>query len=198
MPEPAGTGLSCTSADLEGRPFDLQKVVVNFANVGSTFGERVMHRPKGRLFVYEGVRRCVSHLRSKGFSVIGVIYENFHGVDSDEHGHEVEVRQVPDDIVKLCETIELTPRIAGAQHRSADDEMTIKCAYRRNCRFLDNDNYKDWLRWLRDEKARTWLQRHQDFLQMRFFFDSGLGTFDTLDGNIPHVAAGPALKKPRH
>ena len=27
--------------------------------------------------------------------------------------------------------------------RSADDEMTIKCAYHRNCRILDNDNYKE-------------------------------------------------------
>ena len=43
---------------------------------------------------------------------------------------------VPDDIAKMCETIELTPRITGPHHRSADDEMTIQCAYRRNCRFL--------------------------------------------------------------
>ena len=36
---------------------------------------------------------------------------------------------------------ENTPRWADC--RSADDEVTIKCAYRRNCCILDNDNYKD-------------------------------------------------------
>lgn len=30
-----------------------------------------------------------------------------------------------------------------ADFRSADDEMTIKCAYRRNCCIMDNDNYQD-------------------------------------------------------
>merc|ERR1712056_174125 len=89
----------------------------------------------------------------------------------------------------MCEvsggSIELTPRVTGQQHRSADDEMTIKCAYRRNCRFLDNDNYHDWRGTLHDEGIRLWLEHCQEFLQVRFYFDTGLGTFDTLDGNIP-------------
>jgi len=184
--------------DNEGRPFDLQRVVVNFANVGSTFGERVLKRNKSkvRLFDYEGVRRCVKHLTEKlGLSVIGVVYENYRAVS--ESGQES--WEVPTDIAAMCETIELTPRLSGQQHRSADDEMTIKCAYRRNCYFLDNDNYHDWRGSLRDENARKWLEECQDSLQMRYYFDTGLGTFDTLDGNLSFLRPEPArgsLKRP--
>merc|ERR1712060_578850 len=89
------------------------------------------------------------------------------------------------DIRHACASIEETPRIIGDNHKSADDEMTIKCAYHRNCRFLDNDNYREWKGNLHDAAIRTWLECCQDFLQMRFYFDVGLGAFDTLDGNIP-------------
>lgn len=164
--------------DAEGRQFDLHHVVVNFANVGATYGEKVLRRTT-RLFDYEGVRRCVRHLVGKGFQVVGVIYENFRACD--DQGREV--CSVPDDIKQMCESIELTPRITGVHQRSADDEMTIKCAYRRNCRFLDNDNYSDWRRAMQDTRVRSWLEQCQGFLQMRYFFDTGLGTFDTLDGN---------------
>ncbi|CAE7742836.1 unnamed protein product [Symbiodinium sp. CCMP2456] len=169
--------------DNEGRPFDLEHVVVNFANVGATYGSRVLKKDKQNsyLFDYEGVRRCVRHLTQKRkLRVIGVIFENFHG---DENGREV--HQVPPDISAMCESIELTPRLLGQRHKSADDEMTIKCAYRRNCRFLDNDNYQDWRNYLADEAVRTWLLHCQEFLQMKFYFDSGLGDFDILEGNIP-------------
>ena len=37
----------------------------------------------------------------------------------------------------------LMAAVVCVHYRSADDEMTIKCAYHRNCRLLDNDNYKD-------------------------------------------------------
>ena len=153
--------------DNEGRPFDLERVVVNFANVGATYGSRVLKKDKQKnsyLFDYEGVRRCVKHLTQKcKLRVIGVIFENFHG---DENGREV--FQVPPDISAMCESIELTPRLMGQRHKSADDEMTIKCAYRRNCRFLDNDNYQDWRNYLADEAVRTWLLHCQEFLQMKF------------------------------
>lgn len=177
------TGLSSKAVDLEGRPFDFAHVVVNFANVGATYGEKVLKR-RGQgatgLFDYEGVRRCVKHLtHSCGLKVIGVIYENWWLSDRNQ-----QVQAVPKDIAALCESIELTPRITGSQHRSADDEMTIKCAYWRNCRFLDNDNYKDWREGMRDQNVKAWLERYQEWLQMRFFFDSGCGRFDTLDGNI--------------
>merc|ERR1712232_1339905 len=126
--------------DTEGRPFDMSTVVVNFLNVGSTYGVVVLKRKEtfSRLFDYEGVRRCVSHLTQKlGLTVVGVTFENYHAPDSGGY-----VTQVPDDIVKMCQSVELTPRVSGQQHKSADDEMTIKCAYRRNCRLLDNDNYR--------------------------------------------------------
>eukprot|EP00441_Pelagodinium_beii_P041707 CAMPEP_0197627138 /NCGR_PEP_ID=MMETSP1338-20131121/5830_1 /TAXON_ID=43686 ORGANISM="Pelagodinium beii, Strain RCC1491" /NCGR_SAMPLE_ID=MMETSP1338 /ASSEMBLY_ACC=CAM_ASM_000754 /LENGTH=228 /DNA_ID=CAMNT_0043197773 /DNA_START=78 /DNA_END=764 /DNA_ORIENTATION=- len=169
--------------DAEGRPYDLTHVVVNFANVGATYGEKVLKLDKKAswLFDYEGVRRCVIHLTQKlGLRVVGVQFENAR---RDDKGKEVSA--VPEDIANMCESIELTPRVTGQHQRSADDEMTIKCAYRRNCRFLDNDNYQDWLKNLADESVRKWLQANQEFLQMRFYFDSGLGAFDTLDGNIP-------------
>lgn len=48
-----------------------------------------------------------------------------------------------------------------------------------------------------------WLEQCQEFLQMRYFFDSGLGTFNTLDGNLPPkmppaavLAAAPAEGQP--
>ncbi|CAE8623172.1 unnamed protein product [Polarella glacialis] len=108
-----------------------------------------------------------------------------------------EVKEVPPDVAAMCESIELTPRLTGQHHRSADDEMTIKCAFRRNCQFLDNDNYQDWLKNLRDQEVRTWLTHCQEYLHMRFYFDSGLGEFDTLDGNIPQewLALGPLRKR---
>jgi len=194
---------STPDCDNEGRPFSMDHVVVNFANVGSTYGERVLKRKKERgerLFDFEGVRRCIKHLtQNLGIAVIGVIHENFWW--KDESGNEG--CGVPDDVAAMCETVELTPRITGQQHRSADDEMTIKCAYRRNCRFLDNDNYQDWLKALRDEKVRSWLNHCQDILQMRYYFDTGLGTFDTLDGNVipvPRTATctGPLVKRARN
>lgn len=182
----AGTGAtSLSGCDPEGRPFDFGHVVVNFANVGSTYGERVLKRNRAkneRMFDYEGVRRCVRHLtRRLGLAVIGVCYENYKGV-RESGGQDW---HVPNDIASMCESVELTPRIKGQHHKSADDEMTIKCAYRRNCRFLDNDNYSDWKASMRDGIVRTWLETCQDLLQMRYYFDAGLGEFDTLDGNMP-------------
>ena len=39
---------------------------------------------------------------------------------------------------------------------------------------------------MKDDRVRVWLEQCQVFLQMRYSFDTGLGTFDTLDGN--HLA----------
>merc|ERR1712228_15637 len=94
------------------------------------------------------------------------------------------LKSLPQDIERMCESIEETPRITGSCHSSADDEMTIKCAYRRNCCLLDNDNYRDWLQQLRDEVIRGWLNKCQDLLQMRYYFDKGLGSFDLIEGNV--------------
>lgn len=113
--------------------------------------------------------------------VVGVIHENYRAPDNGSR----DFRTLPKDIETMCETVEETPRLMGRNHSSADDEMTIKCAYRRNCRYMDNDNYRDWRQQLKDEKIRFWLESYQEFLQMRYYFDKGQGTFDTLDGNIP-------------
>lgn len=170
--------------DCLGRSFDLTRVVVNFANVGHTYGSKfaktpVSYRP---LFDWEGVRRCLHYLTSdRGLKVIGVIWQNFKALDS-QMGHPNQaVVSVPEDINKMCESIELTPRTNGQHQKSADDEMTIKCAFRRNCRFLDNDNYKDWRRTLKGD-IKSWLEFSQDHLHMKYYFDS-LGYFDLLDGN---------------
>jgi len=178
--------------DAEGRPYNLHTVVVNFANVGAFYAKKVLKRtPESggqMLFDWEGVRRCVTYLTNKlGLKVVGVIFENFWATDNDSHNKQ----QIPDDIRWSCESVEETPRIVGRNHSSADDEMTIKCAYHRNCRFMDNDNYRDWKQQLRDEGCRAWLERCQDLLHMRYYFDSSIGVFETLDGNVPPGLLAP-------
>jgi len=170
--------------DREGRPYNLWTVVVNFCNVGASYASTVLGKSgaKGdRMFDWDGVRRCVTFLTEElEMEVVGVIFENYWGPDCGA----AEVG-LPEDIKEMCTAIMQTPRVTGKNHKSADDEMTIKAAYRRNCRFMDNDNYRDWLTELKDVKARAWLEKCQDLLQMRYYFDPQLGTFDTLDGNIP-------------
>jgi len=176
---------SSAPTDHEGRPHDLRTVVVNFANVGATYGINVLGRKKNRgerLFDWEGVRKCLRHLTQElGLDAIGVVMENFWAPDNSKD-YKI---GIPEDIRAMCESIEETPKIQGRNQKSADDEMTIKCAYRRNCRFMDNDNYRDWKGQMRNERCRRWLQSSQEILQMRYFFDFELGTFDTLDGNLP-------------
>jgi len=178
--------------DAEGRPYNLHTVVVNFANVGATYAKKVLKREPGlgnqMLFDWEGVRRCVTYLTQKQqVQVVGVIFENFYATDNNSHNKQ----ELPADIISACESIEETPRIVGKNHSSADDEMTIKCAYHRNCRFMDNDNYRDWKQQLRDEGCRAWLERCQDLLHMRYYFDSSMGVFETLDGNVPPGLLAP-------
>jgi len=136
---------------------------------------------------WDGIRRCCQFLKSKGYKVVGVINENYTASDCNSK----ERRTLPKDIENMCEYVQETPRIPGPNHKSADDEMTIKCAYRRNCRFLDNDQYRDWKEQLHDDKIRLWLNLHADFLQMRYYFDKGLGTFDLLEGNMSASMIAP-------
>jgi len=171
--------MSPSELDNEGRPYDMGRVVVNFNNVGTTYGKKVL-KVSGAGYHWEGVRRCVKYLKEElRLGVVGVIFENWKAPDA---GRQF-VHGVPADIAEMCETVEETPRCAGAHQRSADDEMTLKCAYRRNCRFLDNDNYRDWLMRMRNSSIRDWLSHSQDRLHMKYYFDSVLGCFDTLDGN---------------
>lgn len=199
--QPSSTG---EPVDAEGRKYDLQSVIVNFANVGATYAKKVLKRDKekgDRLFDWEGVRRCVTYMKQDmGMNVVGCVFENYSGPDNG-----VMVHDVPEDIAKMCTSVEETPDIRqrsqriGGQivHKSADDEMTIKLAHRRNCRFLDNDNYRDWLKELRNVKSRAWLQNCQDLMQMKYYFDSHLGTFDTLDGNVPLALLAPRTEEDR-
>lgn len=168
--------------DPEGRQYDLTRVVVNLVNVGVTYGKRVEGKDpsRGTAFSWQGVRKCVNYLHDElNMLVIGIIWENFTAP-----GSAPDEISVPYDIRKKMETTILTPRVTGTHHKSADDEMTIKVAYRRNCKFLDNDNYRDWLVSMKDTKTGIWLQHSQEVLHMRYFFDSGTGDFDTLDGNV--------------
>lgn len=170
--------------DCFGRDLNLRAVVVNFANIGHSYGRTVLRlgESKGmQMFDWEGVRRCVRFLKAEQrMKVTGVIPANFKGFDN-----RVTWAALPKDIEQMCETVEETPRVTGRNHSSADDEMTIKCAYRRACCFLDNDNYQEWMVQLRDDKARTWLQEHRELVHLRYYFDAGLGTFDLLSGNYP-------------
>jgi len=170
--------------DKEGRQLNLTTVVVNFCNVGASYAAKVLKKDKNRgdrLFDWDGVRKCLKCVTQElGLQVVGCIFENYWGPD--KSSPQV---PLPADIRAMCMSVQETPSITGKNQKSADDEMTIKCAYRRNCRFMDNDNYRDWLREMRDEKVRTWLVNSQEMLQMRYFFDTDEGTFDTLDGNVP-------------
>lgn len=192
------------AVDSQGRKYVMETIVVNFCNVGINYGKNVLKRDpeqgyRGGLLDWEGIRRCVMFLKSKQWKVVGVIDENYRATDNGSK----EQRAIPKDIRTLCDNIQETPRIPGEQHKSADDEMTIKCAYRRNCRFLDNDLYRDWKNQLRDHEIRTWLSLHADFLQMRYYFDNDLGTFDLLEGNMsddmlaPDKGKAPALPTKR-
>ncbi|CAE7907786.1 unnamed protein product, partial [Symbiodinium microadriaticum] len=178
--------------DNEGRPYNLKLVVVNFNNVGTSFG-MIFNEDKEPKYNWEGVRRCVKELARRGFKIIGVIYQSWKAWDGDEM-----VSSVPQDIRSHCESIQETPRIVGGNQRSADDEMTIKCAYHRNCRLLDNDNYKDWLHTLRKAEIRNWYSFSQDRIHMKYFFDSEVGFFETLDGNAARGASEePEERRPR-
>lgn len=186
------------AVDAEGRRYNLNTIVVNFANVGASYAKKVLKREPGdkMLFDWEGVRRCVMYLtKNLGVTVVGVIYENFWATDNTSSPSQK--TEIPIDIRRACESIEETPRIIGDNHKSADDEMTIKCAYHRNCRFMDNDNYRDWKQQLRDKRCQDWLAKCQDLLHMRYYFDSSMGVFETLDGNVPPGLLAPTANKER-
>mmetsp|Transcript_60409 Transcript_60409/g.112152 ORF Transcript_60409/g.112152 Transcript_60409/m.112152 type:complete len:837 (-) Transcript_60409:49-2559(-) len=178
-----------SAVDPEGRTYNLDVCVVNFASVGATYARTVL-RNKEVDFDWEGVRRCVQHLiEDVGVKVVGCIFENFVGPDNGKRGAGVACTGVPSDIAGVCESIQATPRLDSDNHRSVHAEQTIKCAYRRNCRFLDNDNYKQWLQGLDSVRIRGWLQKSQDLLHIGYYFDSELGTFDTLGGNLNALRA---------
>jgi hypothetical protein len=164
------------------KEYDMDRVVVNFGNVGETYAKKVMKKVgtnDHKAFDWEGVRRCVNFLTTElEMKVVGIVLEHFSGHDNGRY-----IKEIPADIKKACTSIEETPRIIGRHMKSAEEEMTIKCAFRRNCMFMDNDNYPDWAKELGNLKMRSWLAISSDLLQMRYYFDSKMGTFDTIDGN---------------
>eukprot|EP00405_Crypthecodinium_cohnii_P027167 CAMPEP_0206506626 /NCGR_PEP_ID=MMETSP0324_2-20121206/56878_1 /ASSEMBLY_ACC=CAM_ASM_000836 /TAXON_ID=2866 /ORGANISM="Crypthecodinium cohnii, Strain Seligo" /LENGTH=785 /DNA_ID=CAMNT_0053996393 /DNA_START=20 /DNA_END=2374 /DNA_ORIENTATION=+ len=186
-------GLDPKRYDNEGRPFDFTTIVVNFANVGTTFGKKFVGNNN---FHWEGVRRCLKALKEEwNFkSCVGIVLENWRALDG--FPNSTQVFGVPDDIQAMCDTIEETPRISDAFHKSADDEMTIKCAYRRNCLFLDNDNYRDWQAGLLSfAKAREWLVSCKEIVHMRYYFDQGVGTFELLQGLVARSTSSTTGEK---
>jgi len=177
--------------DDQGRPIDLQRVIVNFINVGTTYGKQVLKRfdieGSNPSFHWQGVRLCVKHLHDKCFmNVIGVIFQDWRGCDGDVLQPDLVVG-IPPDIRIMCEHVEETPRICGSHQKDADDEMTIKMAQRRNCRIMDNDNYRDWAKHHPDPEIRCWLKHSRPRVQMNYYFDMLLGTFETLDGKVSAV-----------
>jgi len=47
---------------------------------------------------------------------------------------------------------------------------------------LDNDNYRDWTKHHPDYEIRRWLKQSRRCVQMNYYFDFSLGSFETLDG----------------
>eukprot|EP00439_Symbiodinium_sp_Y106_P019449 s5394_g2.t1 len=126
--------------DNEGRPYNLKLVVVNFNNVGTSFG-MIFNGDKEPKYNWEGVRRCVKELARRGFKIIGVIYQSWKGWD----GEEI-----------------------------------------------------DWLHTLRKAEIRNWYSFSQDRIHMKYFFDSEVGFFETLDGNAARGASEePEERRPR-
>jgi len=118
--------------DATGRQYDLSVVVLSFAHVGGTYATKVRKDTSEKPFDWDGVRRCLLHLTQEvGLQVVGCMFEHFTG--RDRNGSKVEV---PRDIKNMCVSIQETPRLITQNQKTADDEMTIKCAYRRNCRFF--------------------------------------------------------------
>eukprot|EP00929_Paragymnodinium_shiwhaense_P051283 TRINITY_DN25816_c0_g1_i1.p1 TRINITY_DN25816_c0_g1~~TRINITY_DN25816_c0_g1_i1.p1 ORF type:complete len:546 (+),score=156.34 TRINITY_DN25816_c0_g1_i1:151-1788(+) len=176
------------AVDAEGRRYDMTTVVVNFANVGASYGKTCLNRDSWGLFDWEGVRRAVRYLTSqRKMKVIGVINQDYRATDCNSR----EQRPMPRDIRQMCACIEEVPRVDGDNHKSIDDEVTILCAYRLNCHWVDNDNYKDWKQQMRDDMVREWLNTCQDFLRLPYFFSALTGTFDVLQGNIPSWVLAP-------
>merc|ERR1711862_384915 len=91
------------ATDLYNRPYDLHLVVVNFANVGSFYGIKVLgHTGNQPKLDWEGVRRCVRHLKFElGLKVVGVIFENFTAPDNNSSSRV----PMPTDIRAMCDSI---------------------------------------------------------------------------------------------
>jgi len=167
--------------DVEGRQYALDYVVVNFADVGARYGEQmlsdtaksVQRGTVDRSFHWQGVRTCLQYLTGvASLKVIGVMPQTPVWYDGPMNAVYF-VSGIPQDIRELCEHIEETPRIVTGASFKTQEEMTIKLAYRRNCRILDSSDYSSWVheRHLREKNIRYWLHRAQEVLHMHYRFN---------------------------
>jgi len=168
--------------DAEGRLYDLQAVVVNFADVGTSYAKSVLAKSPqlgAHDFDWEGVRRCVRYMRAeREMQIYGVLPEDFQGEDSGS-GHRC---GLPFDIQLMCECVEEALPSPPSGEEGAAREMTVERAYERNCLYVDSGNGAAPLAC--HARCQAWLARCRDLLHLRYFFDSTLGTFDVFDGNV--------------
>lgn len=98
--------------------------MVNFANIGATFGTQVLKRTED-LFDWDGVRRAVRHLtEAKKLKVVGVILQDFKARDfcPRDSGHSQKRVSVPSDVRDLCDELVEVPRGGKGKYKSIDDE----------------------------------------------------------------------------
>lgn len=98
--------------------------MVNFANIGATFGTQVLKRTED-LFDWDGVRRAVRHLtEAKKLKVVGVILKDFKARDfcPRQSGHSQKRVSVPPDVRDLCDELLEVPRGGKGKYQSIDDE----------------------------------------------------------------------------
>lgn len=98
--------------------------MVNFANIGATFGTQVLKRTED-LFDWEGVRRAVRHLTGyKKLKVVGVILKDFKARDFCTRALGCSQKRVlvPSDIRDMCEELVDVPRGGRGKYKSIDDE----------------------------------------------------------------------------
>lgn len=182
-PPPAMMNIPTNAKDLEGRPYDLHSVVVNFVDVGMSYVKSVLAKNpkhKGDDFDWEGVRRCVRYLRAeREMEIFGIIPEDFQGQDGGS-GHRC---GLPIDIQLMCEMVEEALPSPYSGEAGAAREMTIERAYTKNCLYVDGGVNSSGLLTCH-AKCRAWLTRCMELLQLRYYFDSKLATFDVFDGNV--------------
>mmetsp|Transcript_25072 Transcript_25072/g.74816 ORF Transcript_25072/g.74816 Transcript_25072/m.74816 type:complete len:272 (+) Transcript_25072:158-973(+) len=169
------------ASDKDGRPYDLTRVVVNFAGVGAAFVRAARGRdPKKNyaVFDWDGVRLCVRHLRLRlGLKVVGVTSENLVGPDRGSARR----LGLPSDIKLMCESIEVADGLLEPHPRRAARIATLSAAWRKNCRFM-SDDVGDRVQVFCDSECRGWLRAARRTLLMRFFFGPQQGHFETPDG----------------
>jgi len=182
--KPAGLPVPQAARDLEGRSYDLHSVVVNFVDVGRAYVMGVlMKNPEyeGDDVDWEGVRRCVRYLRTeREMDVFGIVPESFQAHDSGS-GRRT---KLPEDILLMCEQVEEAEREPYAGEQGSSRETTVQRAYEKNCLIVDSSVNDFRVPLAVEQKTRAWLQRCVELLQLRYYFDSKLATFDVFDGNV--------------